>query len=713
MPQRCQAPLLPATAHDPPEGLPAPGRGCRLLSGILVLVMTGLCLPRPSSSGPSAASLWVWPRAVPRSTAAPGTWPAGVAGPRPATHRRPEGPLQRLQNTAEGPGQTGRVSECDVVPVRPKYRGRRARASASRLWPSDAGRLGPHALSDGAQVPQAEAAGITWGPVRGVARTVLAGLALASLAALWRHGPRARPPPAGAAWTMGAVAGNTDRGTLPAPRRRPASLVPLMSFSAPGFAGSATRRPGPGPAHAAGVESGNGFAGPAVQRGGDGPHALADPGLGPAVAEEPHKPLVVVIAGPTGVGKSAVAMALIEGGDGCLVSADSVQVYRGLDVGSNKPSPAEQGRVPHHLIDVADAADPAWNASVWRARALETLRDVAPAPEEPEGEPAPTAAPSHPMARLCDAPVIVGGTMMWMQWLIHGVPDAPAPSPAAVARAAALIARPQAAEDWDAGAAVLAGYGGEFATRAAKLGRNDWYRLTRALEVAEEVARTDGPRVYQGVNKGALREWYDVRAFFLVPDDRLRHAARLDARCEGMVVRGLLQETGRLLCAGVLLPDTTPGRAIGYRQALDYLCRPDPRAGDEDALDAFLHEFLTSTRRYAKEQMKWFRKDREFMFVPVPIDADPAAAVAAAAEDIRRHCALGPAAFRARLRGPEDAALRAANQAQGQGMRVFQSDLQRLRRGSDVRRAVLAAGDEWTPRCQAALRERSAGASGG
>ena len=112
---------------------------------------------------------------------------------------------------------------------------------------------------------------------------------------------------------------------------------------------------------------------------------------------------VLVVAGPTAVGKSSAALRLCEARDGELVSADSVQLYRGLDVGSNKPSPAELQRVRHHLVDVADASKP-WSAGAWCDAAAEAIGDV---------------------ARRGKLPVVVGGTMMYAQWLVRGAPDAP------------------------------------------------------------------------------------------------------------------------------------------------------------------------------------------------------------------------------------------------------------------------------------------------
>jgi len=403
-----------------------------------------------------------------------------------------------------------------------------------------------------------------------------------------------------------------------------------------------------------------------------------------------HKPLVVVLAGPTGVGKSAVALRLCAEGRGHVVSADSVQVYRGLDIGANKPSPAEQALAVHHLLDVVDPADENWNAAAWREAALDTLRTL--------------TAPGPPNSPL---PVVVGGTMMWVQWLVYGLPDAPGASAEATAQAAAVVEQFRSRGDWTGALALVVSKGGPFAERAARLSPNDWYRLERVLTVAEDFIADGGTAgaPYSGERSNPLSKWYDVRPFFLMPADRRLHAERLDARCETLVLAGLLEETGGLVCQGALRSDSPAGRAIGYRQALEYLTRPDAQPGDDDAFDAFLADFMTATRRYARQQMKWFRKDPQFLILPVPLDASPEAAVAHVTQEVIRHCAMNPTEFHNALNGPTARGAREANEAQGAEMRTFLPRLHHLGRGTPDRHRILAQADLWTARC----RERPVG----
>jgi tRNA dimethylallyltransferase len=174
-------------------------------------------------------------------------------------------------------------------------------------------------------------------------------------------------------------------------------------------------------------------------------------------------PKVLVVAGPTGVGKSKLAEALChslpEGGE--IISADSVQVYRSLNIGSAKPTEAEQKGTRHHLIDIAEpSAEEGYTAGQFCRDAAAAITDV-----WSRGK----------------VPVVVGGTMMYHQWLVHGQPDAPPSDPAVAAAIDAELAPFREKGDWEAALELLVSAG--FSERAEKLSKNDWYRLARALEI--------------------------------------------------------------------------------------------------------------------------------------------------------------------------------------------------------------------------------------
>lgn len=527
-----------------------------------------------------------------------------------------------------------------------------------------------------------------------------------------------------------------------------------------------------------------------------------------------RRPLVVVLAGPTAVGKSDVASLLCSpplapsisprSYRGHVVSADSVQAYRGVDVGANKPTSEEMERTPHHLVNVVDPPADAgraasYNAADWVRDARYVIRTLTSFEEDggdgeggEEGEmdadaslrrqaidlalrssleSPPGAAgggPPSPSSEARVLPVVVGGTMMYLQWLVHGRPDAVRPSGGAIERAAAVIDgfrsgakeavgaddggapdandapndAPSASEDatdaaaWEVASAHVSSLGPVFAARVGKLPGRDWYRLRRLLEVAYTVASQklgaaaasgddrDGSEesilqsltekeVYTGIRSGSLSDLgYDVRCFFLCPTDRMAHFHVVDERCEQMLLRGLLRETADLYSKGGLPDESQAARAIGYRQALEYLKRSNARGDDAGALASFVDAFATATRQYAKKQMQWFRRDGRFAFVPVDMGAEKPERAADAAGIIAGMCRLEPEAFEAELstesnndeeQGGEEggslplsARTKLDNERQGKKMKFFISKRVRLIEGTDDFAKVLAEADECT-----------------
>lgn len=403
----------------------------------------------------------------------------------------------------------------------------------------------------------------------------------------------------------------------------------------------------------------------------------------------PHRP-VILIAGPTGVGKSDVALQLALRLGGEIISVDSVQVYRSLDIGSNKPSDDELARVPHHLVNVLSPSE-AYTAGSFYRDAAEAIADV------------------HARGRCA---ICVGGTSMYMHWLVAGTPTAPRADPALAAQVEARLAPFREAADWDGALELLAPLD---PARAAALGRNDWYRLMRALTIAtqtstplSELVRSDG--------WAQLHELHDLRPFFLhAPREQL--ARRVDARCERMLRGGLLRETGALLASGELEPGSPPGRAVGYRQAIDYLIRPDAREGDAEAFRAFARAFAQASRAYAAQQMKWFRKEAAFEWLEVSSPSD----VPAACTQIELICRLSAeqeAARRASAPFAEAQALaHRRNLEEGKGMRRYvaafptldgqPAALEQLVAEADGLRAALAASGRL-----AALQARGSDAQG-
>lgn len=196
------------------------------------------------------------------------------------------------------------------------------------------------------------------------------------------------------------------------------------------------------------------------------------------------KNLVVVIAGPTAAGKSDVAARICEAERGIIVSADSVQAYRGVQIGANKPSVEERQKTPHLLIDVADDSQ-CYNAAEWRADAIAAIQCLV----DPEGG---IDRSNHPKeddvaesvisGRVAKGysrdekllPVVCGGTMMYLQWLVHGAPDAIRPGEDAIEQARTTISEYQSKADFQGAVNYVSSFGEIFGDRIDGFSGEDW-----------------------------------------------------------------------------------------------------------------------------------------------------------------------------------------------------------------------------------------------
>lgn len=278
---------------------------------------------------------------------------------------------------------------------------------------------------------------------------------------------------------------------------------------------------------------------------------------------------IVVVVGPTAVGKSALGLRLARDLGGEIVSADSVQVYRGFDIGSAKPDADEQAAVPHHLIDIRDPAD--------RYSAAEFVADADAAVEQ-IGE----------RGRL---PVVVGGTGLYVRSLLHGLSTSPPADPAVRARLQRRV---------DAGEleVLFAQLGEVDPVAAARIHPRDAVRIMRALEVWE---LTGEPLSAQQAAHG-LQAWRHRAAIVGLTAPRRWLHARVNARSEAMAGAGLLAEVERLRAAGVPEGAQAFG-AIGYREAVA-VCEGRLSA------EAFVDTVARETRRFVKRQTTWFRGQR-------------------------------------------------------------------------------------------------------
>jgi tRNA dimethylallyltransferase len=282
------------------------------------------------------------------------------------------------------------------------------------------------------------------------------------------------------------------------------------------------------------------------------------------------RPPAVLLMGPTGTGKSDAALVLAERLPLEIVSVDSALVYRGLDLGSAKPSRDVLARVPHHLVDIVDPGEP-YSAGDFLRDATGAMRDI---------------------AARGRVPLLVGGTMLYFRALQAGLADLPSANPA-VRRELELRA---AEVGWPGLHAELATVDPE---AAARIRPNDSQRIQRALEVWR-LTGTPLSRLQRQDLRGAPGA--DYLKLVLSPPTRSALDERLARRFDAMMERGLLAEVRALYERGDLARDLPALRAVGYRQLWEHL------AGECD-LDTARLNAIRATRQLAKRQLTWLRAE--------------------------------------------------------------------------------------------------------
>lgn len=282
---------------------------------------------------------------------------------------------------------------------------------------------------------------------------------------------------------------------------------------------------------------------------------------------EPEAPVLVIILGPTAVGKSRVAVDLALRFGGEVISGDSIQVYRGFDIGTDKPGPEARRGVPHHLID-AVGPEVQFTAADFVREALAAARGIA------------------ARQRL---PIVAGGTGLYLKALVDGLFPGPGRDPSV---RAALEA--EAREDGlDALFRRLEAADPEY---ARKIRGRDRVRIIRALEVLETTGRPISEHFRE--TRSPVMGRTVLRIGLTLEREAL--CRRIDDRVERMFARGLVDEVRGLLSRGVL-ETAPPFRALGYSHVLRHL-------RGEIGRDEAVALTKTDTRRYAKRQMTWFRK---------------------------------------------------------------------------------------------------------
>ncbi len=282
-----------------------------------------------------------------------------------------------------------------------------------------------------------------------------------------------------------------------------------------------------------------------------------------------EKPKVIVVCGPTGIGKTTVGIELAGKFGGEIISADSMQIYRHMDIGTAKPTPEELARIRHHMIDIVDP-DEEFDAARFMSQGRDVITDLE--------------------RRGCLS-FVVGGTGLYIKALLHGMFQS---------RSGATAIRERLKKE-------AADFGSEVLYErlkhcdpesAGRLHPNDTYRIVRALEVFESTGKQIGEFHRE---HDFAEEPYQVLKIGLNLDRKILYA-RIDRRVDAMIAAGLVDEVRRLLELGYSA-DLKSMQSIGYRHIAEFI---SGRLTWEECV----HTLKRDTRRYAKRQLTWFGADR-------------------------------------------------------------------------------------------------------
>lgn len=294
------------------------------------------------------------------------------------------------------------------------------------------------------------------------------------------------------------------------------------------------------------------------------------------------KKRVIVLAGPTGCGKTDFSIKLAKMIGGEIISADSMQVYRGMDIGTAKPTFLERQEIPHHLIDICNITD-SFNVVDFCFLARQACQEI---------------------ISRGNAPIVVGGSGFYLHSLLYGPPSGPPSVPEL---------RKTLEDEMEA-------HGPEFMFEKLRqldpvycgtITKNDKQKIIRALEIIIISGKKVSKMAWRGRKKP---QNYDFHCWFLHrPREHLYK--RIEKRCDKMLEEGFLNEVQRLIDMG-LKSNTSAAQAIGYRQAIDYL----DSAKTEKDYQHFVKAFKQASRNYAKRQFTWFNKEKEPLFCWMDMD---------------------------------------------------------------------------------------------
>lgn len=287
-----------------------------------------------------------------------------------------------------------------------------------------------------------------------------------------------------------------------------------------------------------------------------------------------EKTPLLIVAGPTATGKSDSAVELALRMNGEVISADSMQVYRGMDIGSAKVTVEEMRGIPHHLIDCADPSEN-WNVVRFQKEARRAVQDIA------------------SRGRL---PILCGGTGFYIQALLYDIDFTQMDENTPLRDRLSALAAEKGPE------AVHALLLEKDPASAAAIHPNNLKRVIRAIEFMEESGGSIAAHnLQQRERESAYRS-----VFFVLTMDRARLYERIDRRVDIMMERGLVEEVARLRAMGIQR-DSTSMQGIGYKQVYGYL------DGEYD-LEEAVRLIKRDTRHFAKRQLTWFKREKDVIW---------------------------------------------------------------------------------------------------
>lgn len=285
---------------------------------------------------------------------------------------------------------------------------------------------------------------------------------------------------------------------------------------------------------------------------------------------------IIAVAGPTASGKSALALELCKRLDGELISLDSMQIYRGLDIGTAKPTKAEQAEVRHHMIDICEPTEN-FSAAEFAERAHKVIADV-----RSRGKRA----------------VLCGGTGLYLDTVLGRLDFGEIESDEKLRGELIAFAEKNGAE------ALHERLRGIDPQAAEKIHKNNVRRVARAIEIYELTGKTKTEHDREAISDSP----YESLIIGLDYDDREVLYSRINRRVDAMIEAGLEGEVRSLVSRGLLSAESTAGQAIGYKEMLGYI------AGDCSLGDA-VEKIKLGTRRYAKRQLTWLRRNPDIKWL--------------------------------------------------------------------------------------------------